>query len=197
MTLKMAGGIPNVSEKPAKSGLKLRRRCDTLPTAPYASFGEAIALFQAFDGILRRCAALDGGLRLRAAFGFADVTGDGNLTVAEVAPVFRALTFFVGHGIAAESAPDKRVPLSNLHGVVAVANIIARFIAQSPISSSDFDGNGAASRNELLRDRGGDRLRGVMGTVQSAAVESALKGVFQTLFGTIQQGMTGLLKLAR
>ena len=120
-----------------------------------------------------------------AALDFADVTGDGNLTVAEVARVFRALAFYVGYGIAAEGAPDKRVPLSNLHGVVAVANLIAPFFAQSLISSSDFDGNGAASLDELLPDRGGDRLRGVMGTVRSAAVESALKGVFQTLFGTL------------
>lgn len=172
-------------------------QCPDLPGNYYALFGEAIALFRAAGSIARKCEAGDDGRCLEAAFGFVDVTGDGQLTAAEIARVIRALSFFVGYGIA-ESQKKKSgggpVKLGDVVLPVALANLLSPLFANSLIDSYDFDGNEAISLEELLQDRGPDKLVGAMGTTGAAAVQAGLKGLLQTLLVAVgaMPGIVGL-----
>lgn len=165
-------------------------RCDRLPSRYYALFGEALALFEAFDQIARACEGENGQDCLDAAFRFADVSGDGELGPAEISRVLRAVAFFLTYeGVVAnrKNVTDPwealQVPVTDLAGGAAVASFVSPFFSDNLVSSYDFDGSGAVSLAELMQDRGADELAGAMGTLGSAAAQTGL----QALFGALQQ----------
>lgn len=165
--------------------------CDRLPEEYYAIFGEAIAFFQGFDAIRRRCDRSSGGACANAIFAFLDVSGDSRLSRAEIARALRAAAFFVGYeAIVAqrkESEPDAglwdtyRVSVGGIYGASALASLLGPFFTDNLVQSYDFDADGVLSLAEILQDREADSLVGAGGVVGSAAIQTALQGVFRLL----------------
>lgn len=167
-----------------KSGVQ----CTALPPQYYAMYGEAIALFQSAGGIVSACMSEKRSACIQSAFSFADVTGNGSLTVAEIARVIRALGFFVAYGAVEHERPGQPVSLDKLHAAVAVAGLLSPIMAKEFISAIDFNDDGAASLEELVQDRGPDQMIGAMGTVASTSTQLALK----QLLGVLLSGAKGL-----
>lgn len=176
------------------TSFEAKKQCDRLPPKYYALFGEALALFAAFDRIARSCEQRSGLGCLEAAFRFADVSEDGELGRAEISRVLRAFAFFLAYeAIVANRLANKKdvrgpwevlqVSVTDLAGAAALASFVSPFFSDNLLSSYDFDGSGAVSLAELLQDRGADELVGAIGTLGSAVAQTGL----QVLFGAMQQ----------
>lgn len=125
-------------------------RCPSAPASLLLPFGEAVALFQAAGELKPLCApAADRAACFARAFRFADLTGDGRLTLAELSRVARGLAFFVGY-LAERRAIQ---PAERLAAPVAVAAWLGPPLLRPLVEGSDYDGDGALSAAELAQDR--------------------------------------------
>jgi hypothetical protein len=158
-------------------------RCPDASPALRWQFGEAISAFQGFGEIAAACAEDSGPRCLAKAFAFADVTGDGRLSPAEIARLLRALTFFVVY-----LANDKTiVPTSEMVASSAVAALVTPLLVNSIMTTFDYNGDGAVSLDELLQDRGA--AGGAMAAVsalQPVAMQAALQGLVTTVAPILQ-----------
>lgn len=121
------------------------RRCPSIPVALAGLHGEGLSFLAALDGIGASCAGGDGAACIDRIWAWADVSGDGGLSVAEIARLMRGLAY-VGTLAAGTTATE----LAQAVGAAGVGAIAA---AWALIASVDYDGSGTVSREELARDR--------------------------------------------
>jgi hypothetical protein len=153
-------------------------RCDRAPPGALWTFAEAIAAFEFAGRIADLCGRRDGPDCLEAAFRFVDVSGDGKLSPAEVARVFRMVGFFVGYFSHSEAI----VPAKNLLGSTALAGLVGPFFANTMVEGMDYDADGSVSLDELMQDRGDAAgLFAAARVMEPTAAQVALKGAFATL----------------
>jgi hypothetical protein len=129
---------------PGPAALQLWRRCPGWPPALVAQHGEGIA----FLGTLERIEAACGGTGaacLPALFRAADISGDGLLSAAELARLFRGAAWVAS----VEEASEDRVALQGMSAAAAL------LLARGVVDSLDYDGDGRLSLVELAQDRGG------------------------------------------
>lgn len=131
---------------PGPAALQLWRHCPQWPPALVAQHGEGIA----FLGMLERIeAACNDGMGsagcLAALYRAADISGDGLLSSAELARLFRGAAWIA----AVEEPADERPALQGLTAAAAL------LLARGVVESLDYDGDGRLSLAELAQDRGG------------------------------------------
>lgn len=153
-------------------------QCNEVPPGILWTFAEAIAAFDFVGQLTEVCDQRDGPRCLEATFQFIDVSGDGKLSPAEVARVFRMIGFFVGYFSHSEAI----VPAKNLLGSTALAGLLGPFFAKTMIEGLDYDADGSVALSELMQDRG--NAAGLFAAAQAmepTAAQAALKGAFATL----------------
>nr|WP_232371234.1 hypothetical protein [Desulfogranum marinum] len=155
--------------------------CEKLPPQHYAMFGETIAMFQAFDKINTTCTVGSDKVCIQSMFDFADVTGDGQLTVAEITRIIRGLSYFVSNSLTASESAGQPVPYERVYTGITVIGFAGPMFAKNLVASVDFDGNGAASLDELLQDRGPHSLIGGAGALGATSYQVILQGIFEAL----------------
>ena len=144
---------------PAISALN---RCNALPTAAYALFGEAITAFATFDTVTQRCTGASARTCIGAVFAAIDISNDQRLSVAEVNRAFRAAGFFVAYEALLANRQDNRsdpmarlrVGATELSASTIVTSIGGPFVTSAVMSAYDFNGDGFLSLEEILQDRG-------------------------------------------
>lgn len=168
-------------------------RCPAVPSVHRVLFGEAIALFESFDHIHDACengSSLD---CVQQAFSFADVNGDGRLTRAEIARVFRAAAFYIGYETSLATALRRRdapasglarleVQQQDLVAAIAIGSIVAPFITSNLIASYDFDGTESITLEEMLQDRGPDHVVAAAGALGIATGQTAIQVMVNLMF---------------
>lgn len=146
-------------------------RCPSMPASLLLPFGEAVALFTAAGELQPSCAEGTDAACFRRAFALADLTGDGRLTLAELARVLRGASFFMGY-LAERQAIQ---PADRLAAPVALAGWLGPPLLRPLLDGSDYDADGALSPADLAQDRaagplplaGAAPLRGVSDALQS------------------------------
>ena len=121
------------------------RRCSTIPIVLAALHGEGLSFVAALDEIGGACSGDDARACLDRVWGWADVSADGALSVAELARLGRGLAY-----VAALSDGATVEELGEALGAASVAGVAA---AWGLLASLDYDGSGTISRDELARDR--------------------------------------------
>ena len=184
------------------AGLK---RCRSLPPLLHAGFGEAIALFRAYDDFHAHCGGDTPMSCLEAVFSEVDVSDDERLSEAEVGRAVRAAGFFLAQrtivsGRMKEPPPDRwpahYAPVERLYGTAALSVLAGSVVIGNLVRSYDYDGDGFLSLEELMQDRLPDDLVGVVGGLASAGALSTLDGALRALpglMGTFTQ-LLGLLR---
>ncbi|MBM9514876.1 hypothetical protein [Desulfogranum marinum] len=163
--------------------------CKKLLPQHYSMFGEAIAILEASDKIAATCMAGGEEACINTIFQFIDVTGDGQLTVAEVSRVARGLAFFVSTSFANRQTqhPGIPVPFENIYFGTSAIGLLGPMFAKNLIASVDYDDNGKASLDELLQDRGPASLEGGVAAIASTSTEMAWRGTFALMSKIFQQ----------
>lgn len=121
------------------------RRCPSIPLGLAARHGEGLSFLAALEGITEACAGDDGAACVGRIWAWADVSGDGGLSVAEIARLVRGLAY-----VAALTAGTTAEELGKAVGTAGVGAIAG---AWALLASVDYDGSGTVSREELARDR--------------------------------------------
>lgn len=118
-----------------------------LPRSQVLLHGEPMALLQVASNAQAVC-QLDRQACTSILFAGVDVSGDGNLSTAEIARLFRVAGYV--------AAVSEENPANNdeLAGVLAASLPIGPLMASAVINSFDYDDNGALSLAELSQDRG-------------------------------------------
>lgn len=131
---------------PGPAALQLWRRCPQWPPALVAQHGEGIAFLGMLERIEAACGDAAGSAGcLAALYRAADVSGDGLLSSAELARLFRGAAW-----VAAVEEPAEERPA--LQGLTAAAALL---LARGVVESLDYDGDGRLSLAELAQDRSG------------------------------------------
>lgn len=120
---------------------------NTLPPSQVLLHGEPVAMLQVVSNAQSICQT-DRQACASALFTGIDVSGDGNLSTAEIARLFRVAAYV--------AAVSEETPASNdeLAGVFAAGLPIGPLMASAIINSFDYDDNGVVSLAELSQDRG-------------------------------------------
>ncbi|MFB9971378.1 hypothetical protein ACFFMP_15775 [Pseudoroseomonas cervicalis] len=134
---------------PGETPLQSWRRCPGPPLSFAALHGEGLAFLGALEGLEAACGAPGASTAqcVAALVAAGDVSGDGLLSVAEIARLVRGLTWVLA---AAEDASPENVLAAGGGGLLAGV-AIARFAMES----LDYDGDGKLSAAELGQDRAG------------------------------------------
>jgi hypothetical protein len=122
------------------------RRCASPPLALAALHGEGAAFLGALEHLEAACGTPTPGACAAAIVAQADVSGDGRLSVAELARLARGAAWVVA--VQEGATPDM---LGAAVGAGGLAGILA---ARVLVESLDYDGDGRLSAPELLQDRG-------------------------------------------
>lgn len=131
---------------PGPAALQLWRRCPQWPPALVAQHGEGIAFLGMLERIEAACSDGMGSAGcLAALYRAADISGDGLLSTAELARLFRGAAWIA----AVEEPADERPALQGLTAAAAL------LLARGVVESLDYDGDGRLSLAELAQDRGG------------------------------------------
>ncbi|MCD8504468.1 MAG: hypothetical protein LRY49_05510 [Burkholderiaceae bacterium] len=120
---------------------------NTLPRSQVLLHGEPVALLQVLSNAQSICQTNRQACASELFAGI-DVSGDGNLSTAEIARLFRVA------GYLATVSEDTPASNDELVGVVAAALPVGPLIASAIINSFDYDDNGVVSLAELSQDRG-------------------------------------------
>jgi hypothetical protein len=146
------GGGPTVLPPPAAMS-----RCEAMPAPAYATLGEALALFSALDEMGNACAAGSGFDCASAIFGFADVSDDDQLSVAEITRLLRAVAIFVTYETMVQGGESDtasiKVPMQNLTGSAMFLSLTGPLVTRNLLASYDFDGDGFLRLDEIVQDR--------------------------------------------
>jgi hypothetical protein len=136
------------SELPGNTPVAAFRRCAAIGGGLAALHGEGLVFAAALDSLEAACEGELGSSDgcLAALMGYADVSRDGRLSVAELARLVRGVTWAV---LAIEGAPLELVAAGVGGGAVAGVAI-----GWALIASYDYDGDRALSPAELAQDRG-------------------------------------------
>ncbi|MDW8444327.1 MAG: hypothetical protein RML45_08505 [Acetobacteraceae bacterium] len=168
------------------------RRCPSIPVPLAALHGEGLSFLVALGGIAEACGGDDGAACVDRIWAWADVSGDGGLSVAEIARLAR--------GIAYVATLSVGTTATELGQAVAATGVGAIAGAWALLASVDYDGSGTVSREELARDRfpppGLAGLppagTGARPTAGAAAITSGLGA-----FGAMLRDLAPLLERAR
>ena len=131
----------------------------TLPGVHALLHGEAVAMFAVMDQVYGRCAQ-DRAACAQTLFDGVDVSGDGQLSPAELARLFRVLAYVAAVG---SQGPTKHKDLAAL---MASSLPLAPLLASAIVKSFDYDNDGLLSMQELSQDRGSliDQLESQVGS---------------------------------
>ncbi|WP_439597556.1 hypothetical protein [Falsiroseomonas sp.] len=132
---------------PGETELAQWRRCPAPPVALAALHGEGAAFLAALEHLEAGCGSGTPGACAAAIVAQADVSGDGVLTVAEVARLLRGAAW-----LAAVEAGATQDAVAISLGAGSLAGILS---ARLLMESLDYDGDGRISAGELAQDRVG------------------------------------------
>lgn len=118
-----------------------------LPRSQVLLHGEPLALLQVASNAQAVCQT-DRQACANVLFAGVDVSGDGNLSTAEIARLFRVAGY-----VAAVSQDDPAMN-DELSGVMAASLPLGPLMASAVVNSFDYDDNGSVSLAELSQDRG-------------------------------------------
>jgi len=121
-------------------------RCEQLASDKAMLHGEALALLDMANTVQTVCQT-DQALCATSVFAGLDVSGDGNLSIAELARLFRVA------GYLAAVSEDTGATNDDLAGVLAASLPIAPLVAAALVNSFDYDDNGTLSLAEISQDR--------------------------------------------
>jgi hypothetical protein len=121
------------------------RRCGAIPAALALLHGEGLAFLGALDRIEAACAHGDTAACIDAVWAWADVSGDGTLTAAEVSRLARGVAYaaMLSQGTEAEE-------LAAALGAGALGGVA---VGWALIASFDYDGSASLSKAEVMQDR--------------------------------------------
>ncbi|MBU8537224.1 EF-hand domain-containing protein [Falsiroseomonas tokyonensis] len=132
---------------PGETELASWRRCPAPPVALAALHGEGAAFLAALEHLEAGCGSGTPGACAAAIVAQADVSGDGVLTVAELARLLRGAAWLAAvEGGATQDAVAISLGAGSLAGILS-----ARLLMES----LDYDGDGRISAGELTQDRVG------------------------------------------
>lgn len=133
------------TELPGDAPAMSFRRCPAIPAALALLHGEGLSFLGAFDGIEAACAHGDTAVCIDAVWSWADVSGDGTLTAAEVSRLARgvAYTVMLSQGTETEE-------LAAALGAGALGGVA---VGWALIASFDYDGSASLSKAEVMQDR--------------------------------------------
>ncbi len=119
--------------------------CPGLPLPMAALHGEGVAFLQGLETLEPPCGGGDGPGCVAAFMAYADVTGDGRLTTAEIARALRGATWSVqmAGGTTAEA----------LGAGLAIAAGAGTVAARLFVEALDYEGRGSITATALLQDR--------------------------------------------
>lgn len=190
------GGAPTVLPPP-----KAMTRCDQMPAEVYATLGEALALFTAFDEISDACAAGTGLDCAKEVFGFADVSNDDRLSVAEITRLLRAAAVFVTYETMVQSdsgdTTSIKVPMQKLTGSAMFLSLAGPLVTRNLLASYDFDGDDFLRLDEILQDReplfAAEISEATGATLGAAFAQSVISGAVKGLISNSGQILGPLL----
>lgn len=132
---------------PGATPVQTWRRCPAAPASVAALHGEGVAFLAALEGLEAACGTGSPAPETCVAVVMreGDISGDGKLSVAEIARMVRGATWLLA--IADEAAPEAVLATAGggMLGGVAVARLM--------MESLDYDGDGKLSSAELGQDR--------------------------------------------
>lgn len=138
-------GQMDPDEAPDLFDIDIGTRCAGLPLPEALFFGEILAVLSSFDNAIHQCAASPVACP-RTLFDAVDVSSDGELSVAEMARVFR-------NAVAIASALEENSATVSAVGASASAFVLAPLAASGMLHSFDYDASGTLSLAEVMRDR--------------------------------------------
>ena len=125
-------------------------RCRNMPAIYAIPHGEAVAVLGGMDQLRAACGSNAGASDVACATGLfklADVSGNNEISIAELSRVGRVATYF------AATMGGEPVPMLELLGAYAGAVAITPLLAKAIVSSFDYDDSGALSLAELMQNR--------------------------------------------
>jgi hypothetical protein len=133
------------SDLPGDAPARSFRRCPAIPAALAVLHGEGLSFLGALDGIEAACASGSASACIDAVWAWADVSGDGTLTAAEVARLARgaAYAMMLSDGTETEE-------LAAALGAGALGGVA---VGWALIASFDYDGSASLSKAEVMQDR--------------------------------------------
>ena len=133
------------ADLPGDAPAAVFRRCPSVPTALALLHGEGLAFVGALDWIESACAHGESAACIDAIWSWADVSGDGMLTAAEVARLARGVAYaaMLSQGTATEE-------LAAALGAGALGGVA---VGWALIASFDYDGSASLSKAEVMQDR--------------------------------------------
>ena len=120
---------------------------NALPRNKVLLHGEPVALLQVVSQVQATCQTDRQGCA-NALFAGVDISGDGNLSTAEIARLFRVA------GYVAAVSEDTPAGNDDIAGVLAASLPLGPLMASAIVNSFDYDDNGMVSLAELSQDRG-------------------------------------------
>ena len=166
--------------------VKSLRKCGTLPGMLPLLFAESVAVFRKFDALDEACLGKDGpSLRCAVvAFQMIDITGDGQLSRAEIGRAIRAAAFFVGYLLVANKQQKTFVPVDELSLAWFAGSALGPTVAGNLVDSYDYNGDGFLSLAELMQDRTPEEgLEGALAGMAAEMAPDALSAVMQSATG--------------
>ncbi len=133
------------AELPGDARATAFRRCSAIPAALALLHGEGLSFLGALDGIEAACAHGDTAACIDAVWSWADVSGDGTLTAAEVSRLARGVAYAVMLSQGTETEELAAALGAGALGGVAVGWAL--------IASFDYDGSASLSKAEVMQDR--------------------------------------------
>lgn len=121
------------------------RRCPAIPAPLALLHGEGLSFLGALDGIEAACAHGDTAACIDAVWVWADVSGDGTLTAAEVSRLARGVAY-----AAMLSQGTETEELAAALGAGALGGVA---VGWALIASFDYDGSASLSKAEVMQDR--------------------------------------------
>ncbi|EHL97107.1 EF hand protein [Acetobacteraceae bacterium AT-5844] len=132
---------------PGPAPVQSWHRCPTAPASVTTLHGEGVAFLAALESLESACGSNTPDACIATVLREADVSGDGKLSVAEIARLVRGATWLLA---AADEATPEAV-LATAGGGMLGGVALARLMMES----LDYDGDGKLSANELAQDRVG------------------------------------------
>ncbi|OUD08933.1 hypothetical protein BVC71_09450 [Marivivens niveibacter] len=171
--LALTDGSIHPSTTPEAFDMVELRRCSDILAPAKILLGEPFEVLQGFDKAAWTCRENTGACA-RTMFDVADITGDGELTVAELARIFRS-------SIALGTAMDSNSSSQQVASFSAAGFLIAPIAGSAVLHSFDYDGSDSVSFDELLGERLPEELTG--GKFEFGSIAEAIADINQMARG--------------
>ena len=157
-------------------------RCRVMPSAFAIPHGEAVAVLAGLDQLRAACgsnAAASDAACGTGLFKLADVSGNSEISIAELARVGRVATYF------ASTMGGEATPVGEILAAYAGAVAITPLLAKAIVASFDYDDSGALSLAELMQNREA-LFETADAQALSAAARPKIEGLIEQLKGAEQ-----------